>query len=66
VPWRDLVPVSRLEVARELLLPLPWLAGSLALAQHELYAPALGLSFVFFLTGLRVVHNAYRDAPPSG
>jgi fatty acid desaturase len=62
VPWRDLVPVSRLEVARELALSLPFLALSLALAHLGWYAPALAVSFVFFLTGLRQVHNAHHYA----
>jgi hypothetical protein len=30
--WRDLVALGRWEVAKELLLPLPWLIGSLVLA----------------------------------
>lgn len=62
VPWRDLVPLSRWQVVRELALPLPWLAGSLALAGHGLWSLALPLSFMFFLTGLRQVHNAYHHA----
>ena len=47
---------------RELLLPLPWLAGSLVMAHCGLYPLALGLSFVFFLTGLRIVHGAFHRA----
>jgi fatty acid desaturase len=62
VAWRDLLPLRAPEVVAELLLPLPWLALSLALAHYRLYAPALAASFVFFLTGLRVVHNAYHYA----
>ena len=67
VEWKDLVAVSRWEVARELCLPLPWLATSLflsglALRWPILALPALGCSFVFFLTGLRVVHNAHHYA----
>ncbi len=58
VAWRDLVALTRGEVVCELLLPLPWLAGSLALAALGLYPPALMLSCVFFLAGLRVVHGA--------
>src|SRR5262245_661415 len=65
VPWRDLVPLNRWEVAKELTLPLPWLIGSLIAAHYAfhfplLFAPAACLSFVFFLTGLRVVHDAYH------
>src|SRR5438552_17177074 len=60
VVWRDLVPLTRRQVIAELLLPLPWLCGSLALAHFGLWYLALPLSFVFFLTGLRQVHGAYH------
>ncbi len=56
--WRDLTLVNRPQVIAELLLSLPWLAGSLYLAAAGLYVPALALSFVFFLAGLRQVHGA--------
>jgi fatty acid desaturase len=62
VAWRDLVPLRSWEIVAELLLPLPWLALSLTLAHYRLYIPALAASFVFFLTGLRVVHNAFHYA----
>src|ERR1700682_4809217 len=62
VPWRDLATLSPAAAAKELLLPLPWLALSLALANAELYPAALAMSFLFFLTGLRVVHGAYHYA----
>ena len=67
VEWRDLVALSRWEVVRELCLPVPWLGASLVLAGLAwswpvLFLPALGCSFVFFLTGLRVVHNAHHYA----
>ena len=62
VPWRDLVPVAQLEIVGELLLPLTWLTGSLLVAWRGHYGIALGLSFVFFLTGLRLVHNAFHAA----
>lgn len=60
--WRDLVPVARLEIVGELLLPLIWLAGSLLAAASGHYVIALGLSFMFFLAGLRLVHNAFHSA----
>jgi fatty acid desaturase len=41
-------------------LPAPWLVGSLILAECGLYPLALIASFVFFLTGLRVVHGAFH------
>jgi len=68
VQWRDLIQPTRRQTAHELLLGLPWLVGSLVCAQlavtvHPVWLlAALGLSFVFFLTGLRVVHNAYHAA----
>lgn len=68
VEWKDLLPLTRWEVVNELLLPVPWIALSiyafhLAGAVH----PAWGLvalvgTFFFFLTGLRVVHNAHHYA----
>jgi fatty acid desaturase len=62
IRWRDLWPVSRVEIFRELLLPASWLAASLAVASTGRYAIALGFSFMFFLTGLRIVHNAFHSA----
>jgi len=68
VPWRDLVALTPSEAAAELLLSLPFLAGSLWLGQRGItghaawLAPALVLSFAFFLTGLRQVHNAFHYA----
>ncbi|MFL5733994.1 MAG: fatty acid desaturase family protein [Chloroflexia bacterium] len=60
VQWRDLTRLNKLEVISELILPVPWLLASLYTAQQAWYPIALGLSFVFFLTGLRVVHGAYH------
>jgi fatty acid desaturase len=54
--------LSRFETLKELLLPLPWLAGSLALAACGLYPLALGASFVFFLIGLRLNHGGSHYA----
>src|SRR5262249_4637000 len=62
VEWKDLLRLTRWEVLKELLLVFPWLAVSLLLAHYRWYAPALGFSFIFFLCGLRVVHNAYHYA----
>lgn len=62
VAWHDLVPVSHSEVIAELLLPAVWLTLSLIAAYFGWYAAALPLSFVFFLTGLRIVHNAFHGA----
>lgn len=60
--WRDLVSLDQLEIIGELLLPLVWLVLSLVVAWRGHYFVALGLSFVFFLTGLRIVHNAFHSA----
>ncbi len=62
VEWRDLLHLRLRDVVLELLLPLPWLALSLLLAEWRLFVPALLASFVFFLTGLRQVHNAFHYA----
>jgi len=62
VPWTDLLSMRRHEIAHELTLSLPWLLASLAAAQWRLYPLALLASFMFFLTGLRQVHNAYHYA----
>jgi fatty acid desaturase len=60
VQWRDLTDLGPAEIARQLLLPLPWLALSLGLAAGRLYPLALLASFFFFLTGLRVAHDAHH------
>jgi fatty acid desaturase len=62
VCWRDLLTLSKCEAAKEVLLPLPWLAASLVLAHFHLWPVALAASFLFFLAGLRVVHGAYHYA----
>src|SRR5579862_7589570 len=60
--WKDLVPVSRAETVWELLLPAAWLGTSLTIAGFGHYGFALVFSFMFFLTGLRLVHNAFHFA----
>jgi fatty acid desaturase len=62
VQWKDLTLLTSGEIARELLLSLPWLAVSLGLASKGWFVLALGPSFMFFLVGLRQVHNAYHYA----
>ncbi len=62
VAWKDLQRLSRGEVLWEIVLPLPWLAGSLACAAYGWYVSALVLSFFFYLAGLRVVHGAFHHA----
>ena len=58
--WRDLASLTRGEIVKELLLPLPWLAASLVAAGAGWYLLALPCSFMFFLTGLRQVHSAFH------
>ncbi|HJQ59666.1 MAG TPA: fatty acid desaturase [Vineibacter sp.] len=60
VRWRDLRTLGRAETIGELLMPLPWLALSLGLAHAGHYAWALPASFMFFLTGLRQIHDSYH------
>ncbi len=62
VPWHDLVPVSRREVVAELALSAPWLAAAWVLAYEGSLIPAFACSFLFFLTALRQVHNAFHGA----
>lgn len=62
IAWRDLLPLNGHEIVAELLLPVWWLAASLVAAEFGWHVLALGLSFMFFLAGLRVVHNAFHRA----
>jgi len=62
VEWKDLTHLSAGEIVKELVLSLPWLAASLWLAHARWYFLALPASFMFFLVGLRQVHNAYHYA----
>ena len=58
VPWRDLVPMRRVDGLVECLHPLPWLLASWALAAAGFWPIALPASFMFFLTALRLNHEA--------
>lgn len=60
VEWRDLASLSRAQTARELILFVPWVASSWLLAAQGWWIAALGCSFVFFLVGLRIVHDAHH------
>jgi fatty acid desaturase len=68
VEWQDLCKLGPLEVAYEVAIYLPWLVASLVFAHlgttgHVLWLlPALASSFMFFLCGLRQVHNAFHYA----
>jgi fatty acid desaturase len=58
VEWRDLVPMRRRDGIVECLHPAPWLIGSWLLAYQSLFLPAAACSFMFFLTALRLNHEA--------
>src|SRR5882724_9361565 len=60
LPWRDLVPLQWWEKLWELSLPIPWLILSLFFYAHHLWPIAIPCSF-FFLTGLRLSHNAQHN-----
>ncbi|MFZ3214734.1 MAG: fatty acid desaturase [Candidatus Acidiferrales bacterium] len=62
VGWRDLVSLTPLEILWEPVLPAAWLAASLLAAAYGHQVIALGFSFLFFLTGLRLIHNAFHSA----
>jgi hypothetical protein len=56
------VHVTSFEILLEPLLPAAWLAASLSIAAYGHYVVALGFAFVFFLTGLRLIHNAFHTS----
>jgi fatty acid desaturase len=58
VQWRDLVPMRRRDGLFECLHPLPWLLGSWWFAANALWLLAAPCSFMFFLTALRLNHEA--------
>ena len=58
VPWHDLVKMRRLDGMVECLHPLPWLAASWVLADLGYWPLAAIASFMFFLTALRLNHEA--------
>lgn len=58
--WKDL---SRLNLKQQFIennITLPWLLLSFGLAYFHYYLLALPFSFLFFLTGLRQVHNGFH------
>jgi fatty acid desaturase len=68
VEWQDLCDLRGLEVAYEVAIYVPWLLASWlfaywAFSWNLLWFPAaLASSFMFFLCGLRQVHNAFHYA----
>jgi fatty acid desaturase len=62
VNWQDLRKLTGWETFIENNITLPWLAASLLCAYFECYLIALPFSFIFFITALRQVHNAFHKA----
>ncbi|MFK8012864.1 MAG: hypothetical protein AB8B80_12545, partial [Marinicellaceae bacterium] len=62
VEWHDLLKLSNIEIIYEVFIWLPWLLLSLLTANYGYYLIAMGFSFVFFITGLRLNHNACHYA----
>lgn len=58
VIWRDLAPMRRRDGLVECLHPLPWLAAGWCCAARGWWPVALGATFMFFLTALRLNHEA--------
>ncbi|HYE29107.1 MAG TPA: fatty acid desaturase [Allosphingosinicella sp.] len=58
VEWRDLVPMRRRDGVIECLHPVPWLLLSWGFAAYGRWAFAAAASFMFFLTALRLNHEA--------
>jgi fatty acid desaturase len=62
IPWRDLVPLTLLERWWETTLPFPWLVASIVAYSLGWWPLGVFASFFFFLTGLRLSHNAQHHA----
>lgn len=67
VQWKDLLHLNQKDIISELFISLPWLLAALGFAYVAQSAPllyllAFGCAFMFFLTGLRQVHNAFHFA----
>lgn len=65
VEWRDLLPLSSVEIINELFIGTPWLLGSwYCYLQGGAWWITGGCvcAFFFFLCGLRVVHGCYHYA----
>ncbi len=60
--WRDLVDYKPWETIKELSLPLPWFALEIWASANQYYLLALFAAVYFFLTCLRVSHNACHYA----
>lgn len=58
VRWHDLAVMTPADTLRELAHPLPWLLVSLALYASPFWPAGFLASFMFFLTALRLNHEA--------
>lgn len=58
IAWRDLTPMRVRDGIVECLHPVPWVAASWVLADAGWWLPAIACSFMFFLTALRLNHEA--------
>lgn len=58
VQWRDLALMRIRDGVFECLHPLPWLLAALALFHLEMWPVAVAAEFMFFLTALRLNHEA--------
>ena len=61
VIWRDLYAYQPWETVKEVLLPVPWLITAFWASTQAYYLVTIIASFYFFLTGLRVTHNAFHS-----
>ncbi len=62
VDWKDLRHLSVKEMLIENNLTIPWLLTSVTLAYFGYYWLAVPFSAVYFLTGLRQVHNGFHNS----
>jgi fatty acid desaturase len=62
VYWQDLVAYRSYEILWELSLPIPWLILACWSTAQAWYSLTIVAAFYFFLTGLRVTHNAFHYA----
>ena len=58
--WMDLVPYKRGEIIKELSLPIPWLMIEIWAITNQWTLLSLIASSFFFLTCLRLSHNAFH------
>lgn len=58
IVWRDLTAMRPRDGLIECLNPLPWIAASWIAAAAGWWVPAIAFAFMFFLTALRLNHEA--------